>query len=54
MLTDLMQEQQRKLVQLIQERPGYVSANTVAALALLDILDILTDIRNPMGAPSGD
>lgn len=51
MLTDLMQEQQRRLVAQIQEAPHKAPPEVVSALALLDILDILADVRNPLGEP---
>lgn len=50
MLSDLMQDQQRKLIQEIQEKPGYVNAEAVAALALIDILDILQELRHPFNS----
>ena len=51
MLTDLMEDQQKRLVRQIRDRPHYVEPEVITALALLDILDILGDIRNPL---SGD
>jgi len=51
MLTDLMEDQQKRLVKQIQEKPHKVDPQAVTALALLDILDILGDIRDPL---SGD
>lgn len=54
MLTDLMKGQQRRLVRQIQEKPHMVDPQVISALALLDILDILTDIRNPIGGASAD
>ena len=50
MLSDFMQDQQRKLIQEIQERPGCVDAKAVAALVLLDILDILQELRHPFNS----
>jgi hypothetical protein len=54
MLTDLMHEQQQRLVRQIQEKPHMVEPQVVSALALLDILDILTDIRNPGTSNDGN
>ena len=54
MLTDLMQDQRRKLVQQLQDKPGYVQADVVAALALLDILDLLTTITGHYVEPPPD
>jgi len=51
MLTNLMEDQQKRLVRQIQARPHNVDPEVVMALALLDILDILGDIRDPL---SGD
>jgi len=47
MLTDLMQDQREKLVQQIQSQDGYVDPNAVAAIALIDILDVLLEMRKP-------
>ena len=52
MLTDLMEAQKIKLIQSLQENSGYIQPTVVGALALLDILDILGDIRSPSN--SGD
>ena len=51
MLTNLMEDQQKRLVRQIQDRPHNIDPEVVMALALLDILDILGDIRDPL---SGD
>ena len=47
MLTNLMKDQQRKLVRTIQEKPHKADPTIVSALALIDILDLLGDIRTP-------
>ncbi len=52
MLTDLMEAQKIKLIHSLQENSGYIQPTVISALALLDILDILGDIRNPNS--SGD
>lgn len=48
MLSDFMREQQKKLIEEIRDKPGYVNAEAITALAVIDILDILQDIRNPV------
>jgi len=48
MLTDLMQEQRKKLIHELQDKSGYVQPEAIAALALIDILEILSDIRSPI------
>jgi len=45
MLTDLMQEQRAKLVRQIQNQSSYIDSGAVAAVALLDILDVLLEMR---------
>ncbi len=54
MLTALMKEQQQRLVKEIQDPSHYVSPEVVSALALIDILDILGDIRSPEVGDSQD
>ena len=49
MLTDLMRDQQRRLVLQVQEAPHKTKPEIVTTLALIDILDILGDLRNPLG-----
>lgn len=47
MLTDLMQDQREKLVKQIQDQSSYVDPNAIAAIALIDILDVLLEIKKP-------
>jgi hypothetical protein len=47
MLTDLMQDQREKLVKQIQDQSSYVDPTAVAAIALIDILDVLLEMRKP-------
>ena len=47
MLTDLMKEQREKLLKQIQDQASYVDPNAVAAVALIDILDVLLEMRKP-------
>lgn len=48
MVTDLLRDQQQKLIHQIQEKPGYVDANTVTALVLMDILEVLQQINRKL------
>ncbi len=58
MLTNLMQEQQKRLVQKIQDRPHFVDTKVVSTLALIDILDVLQEIEkripDDMGLTAAD
>ena len=54
MLSNLMQDQQKKLIKSLQEKRGRIQPEVVTALALLDILDLLGDIRNPAWGGSQD
>lgn len=47
MLTDLMQDQREKLVKQIQDQSSYVDPTAITAVALIDILDVLLEMRKP-------
>ncbi len=47
MLTDLMQDQREKLVKQIEDQSSYVDPTAITAVALIDILDVLLEIRKP-------
>ena len=46
MATDFLNEQRRKLINLVHEKP-MPQPEAVAAIALIDILDILQDLKDP-------
>ena len=47
MLSDLMRDQQQRLIRQMKARPERIDPTTISVLALLDTLDILGSIRNP-------
>jgi hypothetical protein len=42
-----MQDQREKLLKQIQDQSVYVDPNAIAAVALIDILDVLLEMRKP-------
>jgi hypothetical protein len=53
MATDFLNDQRRKLINLVKDTP-IPKPEAVAAIALIDILDILLQIRDPLYIPKQD
>lgn len=48
MLTDLLEDQRKKLMQPLEDQAKYINPEIVTAIATLGILDVLCDLKKSL------